>query len=38
VARVSSVNAAAGRVIKDISIGVPDANGQIPVQIYSEAV
>lgn len=38
VARVTDLNAAAGRVIKDISIGVPDANGQIPVQIYSEAV
>jgi len=38
VARVTDLNAAAGRVIKDISIGVPDAKGQIPVQIYSEAI
>ena len=38
VARVTDLNAAEGRVIKDISIGVPDANGQIPVQIYSEAI
>jgi hypothetical protein len=38
VTRVTNQNAAAGRVIKDISIGVPDANGQIQVQIYSESV
>ena len=38
VARVTDLNAVAGRVIKDLSIGVPDANGQIPVQIYSESI
>jgi hypothetical protein len=37
VARVTELNAASGRVIKDIAIGAPDANGLIPVQVYSEA-
>lgn len=36
VAAVTDANQAAGRVIKDLSIGVPSANGEIPVQIYSE--
>lgn len=36
VASVTEVNAASGRSIKDISIGVPDQDGRIPVQFYSE--
>ncbi len=36
VAAVTEANQLAGRVIKDLSIGAPDAAGQIPVQIYSE--
>ena len=36
VTAVTDANQAAGRVIKDLSIGVPNANGEIPVQIYSE--
>ena len=36
VREVTDANQAAGRVIKDLSIGVPNANGEIPVQIYSE--
>ena len=36
VTSVTDANQAAGRVIKDISIGMPDATtGRIPVQIYS---
>jgi hypothetical protein len=34
---VTKANVAAGRVIKDLSIGVPDQDGRIPVQFYSEA-
>jgi hypothetical protein len=37
VTSVTVANAAAGRVIKDLSIGTPRADGKIPVQIYSEA-
>jgi hypothetical protein len=37
VASVTEANLAAGRVIKDLSIGVPDQDGRIPVQFYSEA-
>lgn len=37
VAGVKAKNAGLGRVIRDISIGVPDAQGRIQVQIYSEA-
>jgi hypothetical protein len=33
-----ALNASTGMVIKDISIGRPDADGRIQVQIYSEAV
>jgi hypothetical protein len=36
VSSVTDANAAAGRVIKDLSIGKPRADGMIPVQIYSE--
>ena len=36
VAAATEANQASGRVIKDLSIGVPDADGRIPVQIYSE--
>ena len=36
VTSVTDANQAAGRVIKDLSIGVPNADGEIPVQIYSE--
>ena len=36
VGRAAAKNAKSGRVIKDFAIGVPDANGRIPVQIYSE--
>lgn len=37
VAKVAQKNARSGRVIRDIAIGVPDGQGRIPVQIYSEA-
>jgi hypothetical protein len=37
VARVAERNAQSSRVIKDVAIGVPDKQGRIPVQIYSEA-
>jgi hypothetical protein len=33
---VSRTNASSGRKIKDISIGVPDERGHIPIQLYSE--
>lgn len=36
VARVTEINAESGRLIKDLSIGVPDQDGRIPVQFYSE--
>ena len=36
VTSVTDANAASGRVIKDLSIGAPRADGMIPVQIYSE--
>ena len=36
VASVTEANQASGRVIKDLSIGVPREDGQIPVYIYSE--
>lgn len=36
VASVTTANAGSGRVIKDLSIGKPRADGMIPVQIYSE--
>lgn len=36
VARVTEINAESGRLIKDLSIGVPDEDGRIPVQFYSE--
>jgi len=35
VASVASLNAASGKTIVDVSIGVPDGDGKIPVQIYS---
>ena len=37
VTSVTDANAAAGRVIKDISVGKPGDDGLIPVQTYSEA-
>jgi hypothetical protein len=36
VARVAGRNAQRGWVIKDLSLGVPDKNGRIQVQIYSD--
>ena len=33
---VMTENKQTGRVIKDISVGVPDADGRIQVQVYSE--
>ena len=38
VTSVTDANEAAGRVIKDLSIGKPGEDGLIPVQIYSEVV
>jgi hypothetical protein len=35
VARVAAQNAATGKTIVDIAIGGPDADGRIPIQIYS---
>jgi hypothetical protein len=35
IAKVTAANAGTGRVIRDISIGVPDDQGRIQVQIYS---
>jgi hypothetical protein len=37
VAKVAEKNARLGRVIRDISVGVPDKDKRIQVQIYSEA-
>jgi len=37
VAEVAAKNAKSGLVIRDVSIGVPDDEGRIQVQIYSEA-
>ena len=34
--KVAAKNAASGLVIKDVSIGVPDRDGRIQVQAYSE--
>jgi len=36
VTEASEANQLTGRVIKDLSVGMPDADGRIPVQIYSE--
>lgn len=38
IAEARSLNVSAGRVIKDIAVGVPNADGLIQVQIYSEDV
>jgi hypothetical protein len=37
IAGIAADNAKKGLVIKDIAIGVPDAEGRIQVQVYSEA-
>jgi hypothetical protein len=36
IAEVREKNLATGRTIKDITLGVPDSGGHIPVQVYSE--
>jgi hypothetical protein len=36
IAAITESNAAAGRAIRDIAVGVPDEEGRIRVQVYSE--
>ena len=37
ISAVSDENVATGRSIRDITVGVPDADGRIQVQVYSDA-
>jgi hypothetical protein len=37
IASVTEQNQSLGRVIRDITVGVPDADGRLQVQIYSDA-